>query len=583
MVIRQISTASSSGAIPNPTQDTTINGLTFVFASNNKELDTLVTREFHSDPNLHKNSNVKLVGSEFTTGGSPSVQLEFSWKWRPPKQSEDKGGGWRNSCTFVEYDQRAHRLNTLATFAFWVRNTRPSTANLPSPQFDHLALPRIRVASSHSVQSVMSDSEGPSERDIPSPTPGMDIPQELILAPTPWQAVIDVSCARPGEDLSAVDDGPLFRATMKALEQKTGNMRARMKKVLKKAEAAKEAQVQCNEAMSQFMEALREASISNANAVQPALEHYFDKIARQIQVYEGQMGVNLQRLIIEPMSKLYTLDIKQAESKKREFEDESKEYYNYVGRYLGQRQDSLKEKKRVESDSKYQSKRRTFELKRFDYSSFMQDLHGGRKEQEVLSHLTKFADSQTKSYLATARRIEEMLPQLDALVREVGDADKEYKIQRTEREEKRRNLEKNAKSPLETDAPPLPSISSISGSTTMYAGTSDTEMSRADSTGRGTLHHSSSTASQASVATATGTNGLTPSTSVRSSGGSPMSSPGQERFKGIRDLEDKAPLLVTALPEQIGGSQRKEGLLWAMSRPNSHVDPRALNKISWHK
>lgn len=57
-----------------------------------------MTREFHADPNLHKNPNVQLVG-DYTTGGSQSVSFEWSWKWRPPKAQEDKGGGWRNTCS----------------------------------------------------------------------------------------------------------------------------------------------------------------------------------------------------------------------------------------------------------------------------------------------------------------------------------------------------------------------------------------------------------------------------------------------------------------------------------------------------
>jgi Arf-GAP/SH3 domain/ANK repeat/PH domain-containing protein len=291
--------------------------------------------------------------------------------------------------------------------------------------------------------------EPPSPNMLPSEGPvgvGQIAQKDLIK--------VDVSCQRPGEDMSATEDGPLFRATMKALEQKTGNMRQRMKKVLKKAEAAHMAQIECNDAIAGFMDALREASSSNANAVQPALEHYFDKIAREILAYEKQNTINLQRIIIDPMTKLYQLDIKQAEAKKRDFEEESKDYYAYVSRYLGQRQDSLKTKKRAESDSKYQTKRRNFELKRFDYSSFMQDLHGGRKEQEVLSHLTKYADAQTRSYLATAKKVEEMLPQLDALSTEVQEADKEFQYQRTEREEKRRTLEKSTITYVEPETVP---------------------------------------------------------------------------------------------------------------------------------
>ena len=127
--MRQTDASQSTTALPSNTTaggvagvDTSIKGLTFLFAPTLKDLDTLVTREFNADPNLHKNPNVDLVG-DYSTEGAPSEQFEWSWKWRPPKLVEDKGGGWRNSCSFVEYDQRAHRLNPLITFSFWVQST----------------------------------------------------------------------------------------------------------------------------------------------------------------------------------------------------------------------------------------------------------------------------------------------------------------------------------------------------------------------------------------------------------------------------------------------------------------------------
>ena len=556
--------------------DTSINGLTFAFASNNKDLDNLVIREFHADPNLHKNANVELVG-DFSTGGSPSAKFEWSWKWKPPKTTEDRGGGWRNACSFSEYDQRAHKLQTLALFSFWVQNT-PRTLTSPqtsSPYFELSVPPRLRLPSSHSIVSAPSESD---HTDIGPPSPiiepgeiSLGVPQALNKEPV----VVGVSCPRPGEEMSAVEDGPLFRATMKALEQKTGNMRTRMKKVLRKAEAAQGAQVECNAAVSAFMEALREASASNANAIQPALEHYFEKIASQILQYEKQNTVHLQKLIIDPLSKIYNIDIKQAEAKKKDFEDESKDYYAYVSRYLGQRQDSLKEKKRNESDSKYQTKRRNFELKRFDYSSFMQDLHGGRKEQEVLSQLTKYAETQSKSYLATAKKVGEMAPQLEVLIHEVREADKEYKFQRTEREVKRRNLEMNTKAYVEPEADASNILPNANGT---FAPESD--LSRADSDGRNGLHYSSSTASQhgPTLSARNSTHGVPSTPSSRPTSGVPVVSP--DKFKGYRDLEERDHN-VTAGPDRV--QHKKEGLLWALSRPGSHVDPKGLNKQAWHK
>jgi Arf-GAP/SH3 domain/ANK repeat/PH domain-containing protein len=392
---------------------------------------------------------------------------------------------------------------------------------------------------------------------------------------------VDISCQRPGEDMSAVEDGPLFRATMKALEQKTGNMRAKIKKVLKKAEAAHQTQIACNEAVNGFITALNDASTSNANAIQPALEHYFEKIAREILQYEQQNTIHLQKLIIDPLSKLYNYDIKQAEAKKKDFEDESRDYYAYVGRYLGQRQDSLKEKKRAESDSKYQTKRRNFELKRFDYSSFIQDLHGGRKEQEVLSHLTKYADTQARSYLATAKKIEVMIPQLEALIHEVSEADKEFQLQRTEREEKRRALEKSTKKYIEPDAVSnLAVLPPTSGNPGIgYA--SDCELGRADSTGsqlKTVTSNNPVPSSSPNPSNLTSSLGNTFSTPPTVS----ITSPGQSRFKGIRDLEER-DLSSHSITDKDTGQHRKEGLLWALSRPGSHIDPKGINKQAWHK
>lgn len=533
-------------------------------------------REFHADPNLHKNSNVELVG-DYSTGGSPSVRFDWSWKWRPPKTTEDRGGGWRNTCSFAEYDQRAHRLETLATFSFWVQNTQRlvnGSQALASP-FEIIVPPRLRVPSSQSVQSGASDVEQIDYLGPPSPIEPSEVNVGWAANANKDTAKVDISCQRPGEDMSAVEDGPLFRATMKALEQKTGNMRLRMKKVLRKAEAAQLAQVECNGAVIAFMEALREASASNANAVRPALEHYFEKIAKQILLYEKENTVNLQKIIIDPLSRIYNVELKQAESKKKDFEDESRDYYAYVSRYLGQRQDSLKEKKRNESDSKYQSKRKNFELKRFDYSSFMQDLHGGRREQEVLSQLTKYANTQAKSYLATAKKVEEMTPQLDALIDEVNAVDKEFQYQRTEREEKRRTLEKNTKAYVEpeTNGPAMPPSQQAPNTGNSAP---ESELSRADSNGRNGLHYSSSSASQQSSQTISNGHPVTPSS--RPTSGVPIASP--DKFKGFRDLEEK-DYSATVVTEKV--QHKKEGLLWALSRPGSHADPKGLNKQAWHK
>lgn len=571
-VMRQV--PSTTGQPDSQTQmaDTNIIGLTFAYASNSREVDNLVTREFHADPNLHKNNNVDLVG-DYSTSGSPSVSFEWTWKWKPPKPTEDRGGGWRNSCSFVEYDSRAHRLHTLASFSYFV--TSPpiilSYPSSPSPPFQLGSPPKIRVASAQSVDSRLT---GEIEEQASPMILSHDIPAMPVTPATKEPVKVDVPCPKPsGDDGIVTDDGPVFRAALKALEQKTGNIKVQMKKVLKRAEQAQLAQSEANIAFSAFIDALREASLTNANAVRPALEHYFDKIARDILAYERLNATNLQKIIIEPVHRLYQIDIKQAETKKREFEDGSKDYYAFVSRYLGQRQDSVKAKKLAASDSKYQTKRRDFELIRFDYSSFMQDLHGGRKEQEVLSHLTKFADAQTRSFLATAKKIDTLVPQLEALSNEVQEADKEYQYQRREREERRRVLEKSSAPYTEPEQGSMSSSVplAIHSNGHQQGHVSDSELGRADSTGSQLRAVSSGGSNSAAVSSA-GDLSRSPG-SLQSF----MASPGQgAKFRGIRDLEERDP-------HQAVLTQRKEGLLWALNRLGGHVDPRNLNKQGWHK
>jgi Arf-GAP/SH3 domain/ANK repeat/PH domain-containing protein len=583
-----------------PPVDASIGGLTFVHGSTSKEVDNLVTREFHANPNLHKNPQVELVG-DYSTGGSPSVTFEWTWKWKPPKALDEKSGGWRNSCSFVEYDARVHKLLTLASFSFWVSTPSPASRgdsvylggelmfmrpdgatpmsypSSPAPLFTLNPPPRIRVGSAQSADSRYASLD---HDDPPSPmsvthelastlmqTPSSSLAHISTNASTPVR--VDVACPKPGDDMTVSDDGPLFRATIKGLEQKTGNMRAQVKRLLRKAENAYQAQQEAHQMFAAFMETLKETSATNQKAVQPAIDHYFHTIAQEIQHYETESTINLLQTIIEPLSKLYATDIKQADNKKREFEEESKDYYAYVARYLGQRHDSVKTKKLAESDSKYQTKRRNFELKRFDYSSFMQDLHGGRKDQEVLSHLTRYATNQASKFLATAKRIDEFLPQLEALSAEVQEADKEYQWQRREREEKRRHLEKSSMGYIESELPPPPSVPGSSNGAQQ-----ESELGRADSTG--SILKGSHSNTPGSVLT--GANELSRSPgSLQTVVGSPSQN---AKFKGYRDLEERDP----SHPGQAekDAIHRKEGLLWALSRPPGlHVDPRALKQ--WHK
>ncbi|KAG7127392.1 hypothetical protein HYQ45_018973 [Verticillium longisporum] len=97
---------------------------------------------------------------------------------------------------------------------------------------------------------------------------------------------------------------------------------------------------------------------------------------------------------------------------------------------------------------------------------------------------------------------------------------------------------------------------------------------------------SNSTGSQLKSAISGGSQGAVASPELsRSPGSLGQSSIGSpaatSKFKGIRDLEERDHVQIANAERH--NAQRKEGLLWALSRPTSHVDPRNLNKPGWHK
>ncbi|KAF3176519.1 hypothetical protein TWF788_008005 [Orbilia oligospora] len=571
--------------------DTNITGLTFILASNHRELDDLVTREFHADPNLHKHANVDFLG-DYSTGGSPSVSFTWSWKWRPPKGVPEKSSGYRNTCAFVEYDQRAHKLSRLAEFSFWVHNKQQSTPlglGLLDPR---LLTPKLRATSNISTDSnALSAASEPLSEPL---TPGVESTTFDIASPP--QPSKDTACYK---DDDILDDGPLFRATMKEMESRTTILRQRMKKVIRRAEEAKRMQAQWNDSLSLFAESLREVAANNTSGTKPALEEYFERSAKEILRFERHNEAHLQKFIIEPITKLYTYDIKAAEAKKKEFDEESREFYGFVSRYLGMKNDSVTQKKKTESDSKYVVKKRNFEIKRHDYGSFMQDLHGGRKEQEMVSHLTKYAEAQAKSLLNTAKRVQELQPQLEAIMEEIKNSEKQFKIQRSEREERRRAIEMgatvsedssmsdvNGQQVVGTSAIPPPSLPVIMTDSGSLAANMETPLPTGGNittpdvvTIRAVSSHSRSSPPLASESTTT-IAASTVSSSAPVGLLSPTATADSGKFKGFRDLEDKP---VNGANTVTGVDRRKEGLLWALSRPGGHHDPKALPKVNWHK
>lgn len=400
-----------------------------------------------------------------------------------------------------------------------------------------------------------------------------------------------------GSDQGMLEDGPLFRATVSSMEKKNSNLKVLIKKILKRSLLLFERQEALISAMRMFDDSLKDASDNEISGLQPLTQNYFNKSAP----YSGLQDflvINLTLLkthVIEPLRRLYEQDIKTAELRKREFDDESQQYYSWLSRYLAMKQEA-KGKKKSDSDSKYLDKRKAFELSRFDYYTFLSDLHGGRKQLDVIYHLGLYAESEVSNLFAASDNFKQKIkPDLDLVISEIREAHKDWSRYRTERELQRRNLEQPIRKTVAAQSSntpqPINTLAARNFSHEELSSEDDDELLLVTPT-------ISKLAPSSSIATVTGVPRLPKldDDSNNSFNNSELSDFGKLTIDtSSRDLQNGSFATPTTANNSLANtsqdytptepikydSHRKEGLLWSMSRTG---DPLAnLNKAGWHK
>lgn len=363
-------------------------------------------------------------------------------------------------------------------------------------------------------------------------SPEMPKPRPTELSSPSTQTIEPIEVSNPRDDehfLKEIEDGPVFRSRVAALERKTSILKAKTKKCITRADALLEAQNAYFEAAQRWYESLQQLSSSNAKAVQPLLSSYLDGSFKESHRFHRKKIVQLQGMINE-LRRIYEHDIKSAETKKRAFEEDSQEFYHNMGKYLA-RTDFPNPSKQKEKDTKYQTRRREFDMKRFDYWGYINDLTGGKKEGEILQQLCHYMHKKLDTLLEEAKVEKELKPGLDALMAQVEEASREFKLMKTEREQRRRDIEMGKAIASEHLEGPSTSISEV-----------------------GVLSVDSAAADPA----------ITPSAASSVS-----------RGQWLSDVEDEDRLDPA--------KRKKEGILYALSRPANHNDPKVIPKLAWHK
>lgn len=273
-------------------------------------------------------------------------------------------------------------------------------------------------------ESLEVDNKQLPQEDIPPPLP----PRNSMLSSQ--SSVSAPSVSKDTFEDSYLEDGPLFRATINQLENRTSTLKTNLKRIIKTATASLEARRQLVRADEAYLDALRDTQ-----CVEPLMSHYLNNTWKIIKEERKKLDQSLSIQLLDSLKRLYDDDIKIAEVKRRQFEEESKDYYAALAKYL-----KVANKKKQEAEQKHHQRKSKFDLARFDYLEFLIDLHGGRKEGELLFRITDHTIKEYDFYENIAHHIEPERAGLNDLIGYMTETTREQDLASSERAIKRKEL-----------------------------------------------------------------------------------------------------------------------------------------------
>jgi len=230
-------------------------------------------------------------------------------------------------------------------------------------------------------------------------------------------------------------DGPVFRDAISDLEKKILILKNSLKIAIKQAELFIEAARNSNEIEKQFMD-----SLINIQSFDVIIKNYIEKSKTLVSHINENYLTRLENLLIVPLREIYTNDFKLLETMKKDFEQESNEYYSILSKYLSCKYDEHP-KKKAELDMKLANKRQTFDLNRFDYLTYLLELNEGQKAHSISFAVNTFLSKQFSHYQQLSNKFMEIKPNLDEMDKFIIESTKSKHVILKERQERRKTYE----------------------------------------------------------------------------------------------------------------------------------------------
>ncbi|KAJ3379443.1 hypothetical protein HDU92_006693 [Lobulomyces angularis] len=188
--------------------------------------------------------------------------------------------------------------------------------------------------------------------------------------------------------ITRVDDGPRFREQIHFLERSTLDLKHNLKKLIKKLENFVDAEHLSKQFYREIMQIFNNFELADENII----THFNNFETEYIKANDNFLS-QVESLLLEPLKSFLEKKVKVMELEKKEFDQESNEYYGFQQKYLSIKTD-WNPKKKNESDSKHNQKKKNFDLKRFNYFNNLQNLIDPQKTSPISFYLTNFGQKQ---------------------------------------------------------------------------------------------------------------------------------------------------------------------------------------------
>ncbi|KAG0325633.1 hypothetical protein BG004_003164, partial [Podila humilis] len=380
---------------------------------------------------------------------------------------------------------------------------------------------------------------------------------------------------------NGTEDGPLFRATVVECENHIRQMKTSTKRIIKAAQAVMETRRAWAMAEETFAKEL-----AGFKPAERLVEKYLHPMAQTLGERSEILARQMLNLLIEPLCRIQSGDLKAAELYRKSFDEESKEYYNALAKYMAMKLENNPQKK-AEVDQRFELKRQHFEARRFAYWMFLQEMRaGGSKGEEMYQHITDYSERHCRNWVEMGRLADEMKPDLDSILSELAISQEKSAAQRKERQDQRARLSRMFDGFDQTEVAMDPS--SVSSTTPLTRTTENPILEPPVPRFYGVSNDSFDAPSSVDQSaldlpempfTVEGSQGQKRTIQWSQVPSKLNSDSAPSNITGIRDLEHKD------IDTGAAQGRRKEGFLFATSKPSAHSSTvlDKPNNLNWRK